>query len=161
SRAPSPGHFLFNFEAPAGVRLSAGRVADSTPASPPATRRAEEWVDLGSELEAASPDEARHAYEQAIALDPALADAHVNLGRLFHHAGLTERAETHYRTALAHAPRDPIAHFNLAGLLEESGRAQDAVAHYQPGLLLAPLGRRTSAMTHLRAARRLYGRRSA
>jgi tetratricopeptide (TPR) repeat protein len=173
---PDSGQFLFNFEAPAVGRLSAGRIADSTPASPPATRSAEEWFDLGSELEAASPDEARHAYEQAIALDPALADAHVNLGRLFHHAGLTERAETHYRTALAHAPRDPIAHFNLAGLLEESGRAQDAVAsyqhaiaadpdfadaHYNLGLLLDSLGRRTSAMTHLRAARRLYGRRSA
>lgn len=173
---PDSGQFLFNFEAPAVVPLPAERIADSTPMSRPATRTAEEWFDLGCELEAASPDEARHAYEQAIALDPTLADAHVNLGRLFHHARLTEPAETHYRTALSHAPRDPIAHFNLAGLLEETGRTQDAVAsyehaltadpdfadaHYNLGLLLDSLGRRASAMTHLRAARRLYGRRSA
>ena len=173
---PDSGQFLFNFEAPAVVPLAVGRIADSTPVAGPATRTAEEWFDLGCELEAASPNEARHAYEQAIALDPALADAHVNLGRLFHHVGETERAETHYRAALAQAPRDPIAHFNLAGLLEETGRVPDAVAsyqqalvldpdfadaHYNLGLLLDSLGRRPSAMTHLRAARRLYGRRSA
>jgi tetratricopeptide (TPR) repeat protein len=173
---PDSGQFLFNFEAAAVGPLAPARVADSASASRPATRTAEEWFDLGCELEAASPEEARHAYEQAIALDPTLADAHVNLGRLFHHAGLTDRAETHYRAALAHAPRDPIGHFNLAGLLEEIGRTQDAVAsyqhalaadpdfadaHYNLGLLLDSLGRRAGAMTHLRAARRLYGRRSA
>jgi tetratricopeptide (TPR) repeat protein len=173
---PDSGQFLFNFEAAAVGPLAPVRMADSAPASRPATRTAEEWFDLGCELEAASPEEARRAYEQAIALDPALADAHVNLGRLFHHAGLTDRAETHYRAALAHAPRDPIGHFNLAGLLEEIGRTQDAVAayqqalaadpdfadaHYNLGLLLDSLGRRAGAMTHLRAARRLYGRRSA
>ena len=173
---PDSGQFLFNFEAAAVGPLAPVRMADSTPPSRPATRTAEEWFDLGCELEAGSPEEARHAYEQAIALDPALADAHVNLGRLFHHAGLTDRAETHYRAALAHAPHDPIGHFNLAGLLEEIGRTQDAVAayqhalaadpdfadaHYNLGLLLDSLGRRSGAMTHLRAARRLYGRRSA
>ncbi len=173
---PDSGQFLFNFEAAAVGPLAPVRMADSGPPPRPATRTAEEWFDLGCELEAGSPEEARHAYEQAIALDPALADAHVNLGRLFHHAGLTDRAETHYRAALAHAPCDPIGHFNLAGLLEEIGRTQDAVAsyqhalaadpdfadaHYNLGLLLDSLGRRAGAMTHLRAARRLYGRRSA
>jgi tetratricopeptide (TPR) repeat protein len=173
---PDSGQFLFNFQAAEVGLLAPGRMADAAPASRPATRTAEEWFDLGCELEAGSPDEARHAYEQAIALDPALADAHVNLGRLFHHAGLTDRAETHYRAALSHAPGDPIGRFNLAGLLEETGRTQDAVAayqhalaadpgfadaHYNLGLLLDSLGRRAGAMTHLRAARRLYGRRSA
>jgi tetratricopeptide (TPR) repeat protein len=173
---PDSGQFLLNFEAPALEAPARERVLASTPPSRPATRTAEEWFDLGCELEAASPDEARHAYQQALALDPTLADAHVNLGRLFHHAGETGPAEAHYRTALAHAPRDPVAHFNLAGLLEEIGRGPDAVAsyqqalaadpdfadaHYNLGLLLDSLGRRAAAMTHLRAARRLYGRRSA
>jgi tetratricopeptide (TPR) repeat protein len=36
-----------------------------------------------------------------------------------------------------------------------------ADAHYNLGLLLDSLGRRATAMSHLRAARRLYGRRSA
>jgi tetratricopeptide (TPR) repeat protein len=167
---------LFNFDAPTVVSSAAAEHVRPAPVSGPAIRTAEEWFDLGCELETASPDEARHAYEQALALDPALADAHVNLGRLLHHAGEARPAEAHYRAAIEHAPRDPIAHFNLAGLLEETGRAPDAIiayqhalaadpdfadAHYNLGLLLDSLGRRATAMTHLRAARRLYGRRSA
>jgi tetratricopeptide (TPR) repeat protein len=175
---PDSGQFLFNFDAhavaPAATRPAAQPVPPAAPG--PAARTAEEWFDLGCELEAASPDEARHAYRQALALDPRMADAHVNLGRLFHQAGEAAPAEAHYRAAITHAPHDPIAHFNLAGLLEETARAQDAIAsyqqalavdpdfadaHYNLGLLLDSLGRRTAAMTHLRTARRLYGRRSA
>jgi tetratricopeptide (TPR) repeat protein len=151
------------------------RPVAAAPPEPPA-RSAGEWFDLGCELETASPGEARRAYEQALALDPGLADAHVNLGRLHHAAGLAVRAETHYRAAIQHAPDDAIAHFNLGGLLEELGREGEAVAsyhralaadpdfadaHYNLGLLLDALGRRPTAMTHLKAARRLYARRSA
>jgi tetratricopeptide (TPR) repeat protein len=176
---PDSGQFLFTFDAPAlavaPAPAAARPAAAPAPAEPP-TRTADEWFDLGCELEAASPAEARHAYEQALALDPRLADAHVNLGRLFHAAGETATAETHYEAAIRHAPEDAIAHFNLGGLLEDTGRAPDAVesyqravaadpdfadAHYNLGLLLDRLGRRTAAMAHLRTARRLYARRSA
>jgi tetratricopeptide (TPR) repeat protein len=179
---PDSGQFLFNFEAPsvamqepAPARPTAAAPARATPAVE-AARTAAEWFDLACELEPASPDEARHAYEQALALDAGLADAHINLGRLLHAGGDAARAEAHYRAAIQHAPDDAIAHFNLAGLLEETGRASDAVAsyqqalaadpafadaHYNLGLLLDTLGRRPAAMTHLRAARRLYARRSA
>jgi tetratricopeptide (TPR) repeat protein len=175
---PDSGQFLFNFDAPAVAEHAAPSLARPAPsaAHEPPARTAAEWFDLGCELEAASPDEARHAYEQALALDAALADAHVNLGRLQHRAGEAARAESHYRAAIRLAPRDAVAHFNLAGLLEETSRARDAVhsydqalaadpdfadAHYNLGLLLDSLGRRAAAMTHLRAARRLYRRRSA
>ena len=175
---PDSGQFLFNFEAPAVAEHAPPAPARPAPAAAaePTARTAEEWFDLGCELEAASPDEARHAYQQALALDPALTDAHVNLGRLCQQAGEGARAESHYRAAIRHAPRDPVAHFNLAGLLEETQRAVEAVesyrqalvadpefadAHYNLGRLLDSLGRRAVAMTHLRAARRLYGRRSA
>jgi tetratricopeptide (TPR) repeat protein len=175
---PDSGQFLFNFDAQAVAAHAApslSRPAPSAAPEPPA-RTAAEWFDLGCELDAASPNEARHAYEQALALDASLADAHVNLGRLQHQAGETAPAESHYRAAIRLAPRDAVAHFNLAGLLEEAGRAGDAVAsyeaalaadpdfadaHYNLGLLLDSLGRRAAAMTHLRAARRLYRRRSA
>jgi tetratricopeptide (TPR) repeat protein len=178
---PDSGQFLFTFDAPALTLAPAPTTARPgarpapAPAEPP-TRSAEEWFDLGCELETASPAEARHAYEQALALDPRLADAHVNLGRLFHAAGETATAETHYEAAIRHAPDDAIAHFNLGGLLEDTGRAPAAVesyqravaadpdfadAHYNLGLLLDRLGRRPAAMTHLRTARRLYARRSA
>jgi tetratricopeptide (TPR) repeat protein len=173
---PDSGQFLFNFDAQA-VAAIAAPLRGSAPAAPaPAARSAADWFNLGCELDGSSPDEARHAYEQALALDAGLVDAHVNLGRLHHQGGDVARAETHYRAALALAPADAVAHFNLAGLLEETGRAADAVAayhralaadadladaHYNLGLLLDRLGRRAPAMTHLRAARRLYGRRSA
>jgi tetratricopeptide (TPR) repeat protein len=174
---PDSGQFLFSFEAPALAPPPAPAAARSfaTPAESP-TRTAEEWFDLGCELETASPAEARHAYEQALALDPSLADAHVNLGRLFHAAGEPAAAQAHYEAAIRHAPADPIAHFNLGGLLEDTGRTAAAVesyeralaadpdcadAHYNLGLLLDRLGRRTPAMAHLRTARRLYARRSA
>ena len=175
---PDSGQFLFNFDAQAVAPPSALPAVTPAPraAPEPETRTAEDWFDLGCELEAASPDEARHAYQQALALDDSLADAHVNLGRLHHRAGEAAPAETHYRAAVRLAPGDPIAHFNLAGLLEETDRGRDAVAsyhhalaadpdfadaHHNLGLLLDSLGRRAAAMTHLRAARRLYGRRSA
>ncbi len=175
---PDSGQFLFNFDAQAVVEHPASSLPrPASPAAPePPARTAAEWFDLGCELEVASPNEARHAYEQALALDVSLADAHVNLGRLQHQAGEAARAESHYRAAIGLAPRDSVAHFNLAGLLEETARARDAVAsyhqalaadpdfadaHYNLGLLFDSLGRRAAAMTHLRAARRLYRRRSA
>lgn len=173
---PDSGQFLFNFDAQE-VAASAAPLRWAAPAAPaPAGRSAAEWFDLGCELDRSSPDEARHAYEQAVALDAEFADAHVNLGRLHHQGGDGARAEAHYRAATALAPGDAIAHFNLAGLLEETGRAPDAVAayhralaadpdfadaHYNLGLLLDSLARPAPAMTHLRTARRLYGRRSA
>jgi len=171
---PDSGQFLFNFDAQAVAAIAAPL---RTPApSAPVTRSAVDWFNLGCELDVSSPAEARHAYEQALALDAGLADAHVNLGRLLHQRGDVARAEGHYRAAIGLAPADAVAHFNLAGLLEETGRAPDAVAayqralaadpdfadaHYNLGLLLDALGRRGPAMTHLRAARRLYDRRSA
>ena len=176
---PDSGQFLFNFDAQ--TVAAATPVPEPVPARAPearasTTRTAEDWFNLGCELDTASPDEALHAYEQALVLDAGQADAHVNLGRLHHRGGDVARAEHHYRAAVALAPDDAVAHFNLAGLLEETGRRGDAVAayqraltadadfadaHYNLGLLLDSLGRRAPAMNHLRTARRLYGRRSA
>src|SRR4029077_14629598 len=73
---PDSGQFLFSFDARAVAipdAPSATRPAAATPSPPPA-RSAEEWFDLAGELDPASPDEARHAYEQALALDPGLTD---------------------------------------------------------------------------------------
>ena len=79
----------------------------------------------------------------------------------------------HYRAALRRDPSDHLAQFNLALVLEEQGRADEAIhayhaalraspdfadAHYNLGLLFDSLGKRSQAMTHLRTARKLYGR---
>jgi tetratricopeptide (TPR) repeat protein len=173
---PDSGQFLFNFDAQA-VASKVGGFERPPPPAPEIperpSRTAEEWFNLGCELDAASPKEARQAYHHAIELDPALADARVNLGRLCHAAGQPEQAEAHYRAALQQAPDDPVAPFNLGVLLEELGRVDEAIqayrdaltanpafadAHHNLGLLFDALGRRAQAMTHLRAARKLYGR---
>ena len=173
---PDSGQFLFNFDVQA-VASKAKRSEPAPtprPAAPlPTTRTAEQWFNLGCELDATSPEEARHAYHQALELDPGLADAHVNLGRLYHEAAQLDRAESHYRAALRRDPSDHLAQFNLALVLEEEGRADEAIhayhaalraspdfadAHYNLGLLFDSLGKRSQAMTHLRNARKLYGR---
>ena len=143
------------------------------PVPPPDERlSAEDWYELGCELEESSPEEARDAYERALDLDPDLADAHVNLGRHLHLAGERGRAEPHYREAVRLDPDDPTPHYNLGVLLDECARKDEAIlayrqailrdpdfadAHCNLGLLLESLGRRQEAMRHLMAARRLNG----
>ncbi len=132
---------------------------------------AEQWYDVALGLESSSPAEALEAYQRVLERDPGMADAHVNLGRLYHLAGERGRAEAHYRDAVRRAPDDPIPHFNLGVLLEEQGRREEAAhaygqavtrdpdfadAHCNLGLLLESLGRRQDAMRHLMTARELY-----
>ena len=132
---------------------------------------AEQWYELALDLEGSSPVEAIDAYQRVLERDPGMADAHVNLGRLYHLAGERGRAEAHYRDAVRLAPDDPVPHFNLGVLLEELGRREEAAhaygqavsrdpdfadAHCNLGLLLESLGRRQDAMRHLMAARELY-----
>lgn len=182
---PDSGQFLLDFEA----SEIAERAADTTPTRFPPLRvvqstpspasvphdpesSADEWYEAGCSLEASSPEEAREAYERALELDPYVADAHVNLGRLLHVAGELGRAEPHYREAARLDPDDPTPHFNLGVLLEEAKRRDEAVhayrqailrdpdfadAHCNLGLLLESLGRRQEAVRHLMAARQLKG----
>lgn len=175
---PDSGQFLLDFnaeeisdraEAPAALTVVSSAAETPTPS-------AEQWFELASELEETSPLEARQAYMQAIAADPGLADAHLNLGRLYHEAGELGKAEASYQRAAQCDPEDATAHFNLAVLLEDRGRPDEAIqaytqaiardpdggadAHYNLGLLLEARGRRDDAMRHLMAARRLYGETS-
>jgi DNA-binding transcriptional MerR regulator len=53
---------------------------------------ADEWYELGCELEVTSTAEAKDAYERAVKLDRTHADAHVNLGRILHEEGAPARA---------------------------------------------------------------------
>ena len=167
---PASGRRRNATRADLAVVADAGSVADD--AAPAAERRlsAEEWYEIGCELETADPARARDAYEHALALDPLMADAHVNLGRVLHVAGERGRAEPHYRQAVKLDPDDPTPHFNLGVLFEEVGRKEEAVlayrqaivrdpdfadAHCNLGLLLESLGRRQEAFRHLMTARQL------
>ncbi len=139
-------------------------------AVPEAERQAEDWYDLGCELEASSPRRARDAYNRALDLDPAHAGARVNLGRLMHEDGHPLAASNHYRLALAARPDDAIAAFNLGVALEDVGRDTEAIAAYERAIAADPAsadahfnlaglyekaGNAATAIQHLKAYRKL------
>ncbi|MDX2022781.1 MAG: tetratricopeptide repeat protein [Deltaproteobacteria bacterium] len=135
---------------------------------------AHEHFERGCGLEEQDAAAARDAYQAAIDLDPAHADAHINLGRLLHESGHPEAAQLHYRVALTVRPEDPTAFFNLGVALEDTGRRAEAVeayessigidpsnadAHYNLARLLEQLGRPETAVRHLLIYRQLTKRR--
>ncbi|MGH7672192.1 MAG: tetratricopeptide repeat protein [Gemmatimonadales bacterium] len=134
---------------------------------------AADWYELGLEMEAVDPEEARDAYRRALELDAHHADAHVNLGRLLHEDNRVAEAERHYRQALAAHPRHATAAFNLGIALEDLRRPADAVdayrtaiaadprladAHYNLARLYERQGKKAAALRHLSHYKRLTER---
>ena len=99
---------------------------------------AEDWYDIGCELEAAAPEQARDAYRRSLELDPSHADARLNIGRLLHEVGKLGAAEAHYRMALTERPDDATAAFNLGVCLEDLGRLTQAIEIYQKAIAIEP-----------------------
>jgi TPR repeat protein len=131
------------------------------------TTEADHWYRHAMEMEHTSPDDALIAYQHAVKLNPELADAQVNLGRMLHARGRVAEAADHYRRALAHAP-NPTASFNLGVALEDLGYSTDALeayrnaialnpsmpdAHYNLAKLYESVGDRVGAIRHLKAYR--------
>ncbi len=88
--------------------------------------------------------QAEAAFLRALALAPAEAPLHHNLGRLMHLDGRLEEAEQYYRRALELDSALAGAHFNLGRLLQESGRHEDA----EPALRLAAAQDPEAAAAH-------------
>jgi tetratricopeptide (TPR) repeat protein len=169
---PESGQLQIDF-AIAELTPRAARVTKALSANPRPGQEstdAWDWFDLALELELTDPDGAFRAYTHALAYDPALVDAHVNLGRLLQLAGRTHEAIEHYRMSLEAGSTDPTASFNLGTAMEELGRWSDALAAYQQAVkadgefadahfnlarLYEQLGRRAEAIGHLRAYRAL------
>ena len=165
------GQYLLAFEGdPADGSL---RVIERNEAEPPVT--AEDWFDRGIALESEDPDAALEAYEQAVAADPALLDAHINLGRLLHEAGRFAKAERVYRDAIKANGADPVLLYNLGVLLEDMDRKTEALeayeaalrgnpgladCHYNLALLCEELEKPKDAIRHMAQYRRLMGTKS-
>ena len=124
-------------------------------------------------LEEDQPRAAVDAYRRALALEPALAEAHLNLGRLLHETGDLAGAEEHYRQALACHSESALAAYNLGVALQDQGRPQEALAlayqraleqdpdladaHFNLSGLYEDLGDKKAAFRHLRTYHKLAG----
>lgn len=171
---PESGQLVLDFD----VATLAQRAAPLARRQAAAARRveqdldAEEWFELGLELEVSDPDEARDAYRRALELDPHHAEAHVNLGRLLVESERAEEAETHFRAVLVDHPDHATAWFNLGIALEDRRRANDAVKAYEQAIaadrrladayfnlarLYEQAGKRAAALRNLSKYRLLTG----
>ena len=75
--------------------------------------------------------EAERALREAIALDPAAANPHVNMGTLMADAGDTKSAEAEYRHGIKLEPGNASARYDLGVLLAEDGRHADAEEQFR------------------------------
>jgi predicted O-linked N-acetylglucosamine transferase (SPINDLY family) len=75
---------------------------------------------------------------RALAVNPAFAEAHVNLGRMQAETGDFHAAAESYRRALSLNPRLPVAHSNFSAVLRNVGRREEALAHSETAATLAP-----------------------
>jgi tetratricopeptide (TPR) repeat protein len=82
--------------------------------------------------------EAAREHEEALAVDPKLVQAHVNLIRIYGQLGQPEKAEAHYRSALAIDPNLAETHYNYGVLLTGEGRSSEAAAAFRRAIELKP-----------------------
>lgn len=110
-------------------------------------RSAHDWFMQGQQREAQwdgrDPTDpafvaSRHAYEQAIELDPDLAAAWTNLGSLLAEAGDLDGARDHFDEALRRDPDQPEAQANLSELALQTGDHETAIAGYRQLLRVVP-----------------------
>ena len=124
------GQYLLAFEGdPSEGSL---KVIERRPAERPAS--AADWFDRALALEETDATAALQAYERAIAADPALVDAHINMGSLLHEAGRFADAERVYRDAIKACGDDAQLLFNLGVLLGDMERKIEAMEAYEAAL---------------------------
>jgi tetratricopeptide (TPR) repeat protein len=124
------GQYLLAFEGdPANGSLSIIERNDAV-----SVPSAEDWFDRGVALESDDAAAAIRAYERAVAADPALVEAHINLGWLLHQAKRFEHAERAYRDAIKANGNDPVLLYNLGVLLGDMDRKNEAMQAYEAAL---------------------------
>ena len=89
-------------------------------------------------LEPTNPAAAEAAYLQALALDPTLEDAYLNLGAMWSEAGRHTEVVRLSDAALKHCPGSALLHFNRAVALDHLERLDAAAASYEQALQLDP-----------------------
>ncbi len=85
-----------------------------------------------------STDRATDCYLAAVAHDPGMVKAHVNLALLYIRGRQPARAEQHLVEACAHDPESAEAHLNLGVLYAEQGRTSEGIRHLEKAVELLP-----------------------
>jgi Flp pilus assembly protein TadD len=93
-------------------------------------------------------------WRKALAISPADAKSHNNLGVLLMQAGSVDEALSHYRAALDAKPAYVEARNNLAAALVAQGSFGEAIGHLNSALTLSP----DSAQLHANLGRALAGK---
>jgi DNA-binding transcriptional MerR regulator len=98
------------------------------------------WFERGCRLDGRPETFSRaiEAYEQAVAADPAFADAWCNLGAIHHQRDHRAEARRCYERALAIEAGHVEANLNCAAICEEEERLEAALAHYRTALRSDP-----------------------
>ncbi len=105
--------------------------------------------------------------KHALALNPSSDEAHHQLGNIYNHVGLLDKAQAEIETAAALNPTNPGTRFRVAINLIYEGRYEDALARlahsrdfapslwaYQTGFALMQLGRRDEVEDLMRESER-------
>jgi tetratricopeptide (TPR) repeat protein len=82
--------------------------------------------------------EAMELFQQALRMNPDLAQVHSNLGVVLAGLGKSEDAIKQYQEALRINPDSAVAHNNLGLVLAGLGKSEDAIKQYQEALRLIP-----------------------
>jgi Flp pilus assembly protein TadD len=97
------------------------------------------WLNLGlNRYWAGDPDIAVGYFEEALRIDPDVADTHSGLGIALLQLGRTQEAVLHLEQAVRIDPDDADAHNALALALLRLGRAQEAIPHFEQALRINP-----------------------
>lgn len=126
------GQYLLAFEGDP----QAGSLSVLEPGKPAPS--AAEWLERGAALEEGDVEGALQAYREAVAADPKLADAHINLGWLLHESGRLDEAESAYRDGLRACGDDALLLYNLGVLLADMERKEEAAQAYEAALRARP-----------------------
>jgi tetratricopeptide (TPR) repeat protein len=159
--------------APARVIRLAERAQQLTPSPRADTRDAADLFLAASALDDGTPDThdaAAAGYREALAVDPELVPALVNLGNIYYAQDRLSEAQALYEQAVAFEADVFEAHFNLGNVHHDRGRFEEARRCYLAALALNPvyadghfylavtlekLGRSDEAKPHWKAYRQL------
>jgi Tfp pilus assembly protein PilF len=136
----SEGHYLLGF-----ARMHLGQTQAAIPALEESVRLnpdvPERLNTLAQAYEAVghTPSEIERRYREALAIQPALADVRVNLGRFLEAQGRMREATREYRAAADLEPWLATAQYNLGtALLRAGGDPAEAIRHLETAVELQP-----------------------